>query len=297
MKLQNEIQILPVSLLDEQRQSVEQIKAVSRRVKVALGWHYLLDISWAFARLGNVAGKRVMDAGAGRGIPQWYLAEKGAEMVSVDRMSRADLPMRFRARYRVSGLRPEDLLTPIQAAKSLMKDVNGLPRKVMRLARFLAYGVRSPFQHTASGKIIIYNQDLLNLPDIPDNSLDAIVSISALEHNSPETLLPVVESLMSKLKPGGALLATLGANPEQDWFHQPSQGWCYTEKSLRKLFALPETTPSNYAYYAEYFDQLRNCTELRDNLADFYFRSENNGMPGGRWDPKYMSVGVCKVKE
>ena len=36
--------------------------------------------------------------------------------------------------------------------------------------------------------------------------------------------------------------------------------------------------------------------ELRDNLASFYFRSGDNGMPWGKWDPQYQPVGVCKVK-
>ena len=28
------------------------------------------------------------------------------------------------------------------------------------------------------------------------------------------------------------------------------------------------------------------------DLADFYFRSGDNGMPWGNWDPQYMPVGV-----
>jgi hypothetical protein len=35
---------------------------------------------------------------------------------------------------------------------------------------------------------------------------------------------------------------------------------------------------------------------LRDNLASFYGRSGENGMPWGVWDPRYQPVGVCKVK-
>jgi SAM-dependent methyltransferase len=59
--------------------------------------------------------------------------------------------------------------------------------------------------------VIIYNQDLQSLADVPTASLDAIVAISALEHNTPEGLVCVVAELMRVLKPGGALLATLGA--------------------------------------------------------------------------------------
>ncbi len=55
--------------------------------------------------------------------------------------------------------------------------------------------------------------------------------------------------------------------------------------------------PSNYDCYDELFEALRGCSELHDNLADSYFKSGNNGMPWGIWDPQYQPVGVCKVKE
>jgi len=101
---------------------------------------------------------------------------------------------------------------------------------------------------------------------------------------------------MRVLKPGGKLIATLGAAKDQDWFHEPSKGWCYTEATLRDIFELNPECPSNYDQYDELFEALCNCTELHDNLADFYFKSGNNGMPWGIWDPKYQPVGVVKVK-
>ncbi len=134
------------------------------------------------------------------------------------------------------------------------------------------------------------------MPHIADNTVDTVVAVSSLEHNTPDGLSAVVSELMRVLKPGGLLLATLGATRDRDWFHEPSQGWCYTEASLRSLFRLPPGAPSNYAQYDDLFSDLRNCDELRLNLADFYFRSGNNGMPWGKWDPQYQSVGVCKRK-
>ena len=87
------------------------------------------------------------------------------------------------------------------------------------------------------------------------------------------------------------------AAKSKDWFHKPSRGWCYTEATLRKIFDLPSHSRSNYDKYDELFEELRNCDELRDNLADFYFQSGNNGMPWGGWDPKYQPVGVVKTKK
>jgi SAM-dependent methyltransferase len=148
----------------------------------------------------------------------------------------------------------------------------------------------------ASGRVVIYNQDLKTLADIPDASMDAVAAVSALEHNTPESLPLVVAELLRVLRPGGLLLATLGAARDQDWFHEPSHGWNYTEVSLRQLFELSATASSNYARYDELFNALKGCAELRTGLASFYSRSGDNGMPWGRWDPQYQPVGVCKVK-
>jgi len=146
------------------------------------------------------------------------------------------------------------------------------------------------------GCVLIYNQDLSQLVDIVADSLDAVVAVSALEHNTPEGLSAVVRELMRVLKPGGVLLATLTATRDQDWWHEASSGWCYSEGTLRRLFDLLPDAPSNYDRYDELFEALKNCAELRDNLARFYFLSEDKGMPGGVWNPQYQPVGVCKVK-
>jgi hypothetical protein len=122
------------------------------------------------------------------------------------------------------------------------------------------------------------------------------VAVSALEHNPPESLPIVVAELMRVLKPGSKLLATLGASRDKDWLHVPSQGWCFTEASLRRLFDLSSDVSSNYDDYDVLLAALRDCVELRSGLASFYYHSGENGMPWGQWDPQYQAVGVCKVK-
>jgi SAM-dependent methyltransferase len=210
-------------------------------------------------------------------------------VLSVDRGSRGDLPLRFRRRFNVKGLRPQDLAPTSQAIRSRLSQRGGLSA----LGRDL---LRLPGAARVSGRVIIYNQDLKTLSDIPDASVDAVAAVSALEHNTPESLLLVVAELVRVLKPGGLLLATLGAALDQDWFHEPSRGWNYTEASLRQLFDLSPAASSNYARYDELFNALKGCAELREGLAAFYSRSGDNGMPWGKWDPQYLPVGICKVK-
>jgi SAM-dependent methyltransferase len=290
------IEILPVSLLDQHRQQVETLKSLAHSLGIGIGWHYLLDWVWILAQLGDIGSRHILDAGAGEGLLQWYLAGQGAEIVSVDRSSRAELSLRFRARYPVRGLRSKDLAPPLQVLQKNIKQASSLKAKSLSMLRGTGALLKIALPKNTPGKVLVYNQDLGSMPLIPDNSIDVVVAVSALEHNSPDGLGGVVGELLRVLKPGGLLLATLGAARDEDWFHEPSKGWCYTEATLRRLFHLSESLPSNYSHYDDLFVDLRNCAELRDNLADFYFHSGNNGMPWGKWDPQYQSVGVCKRK-
>jgi len=290
---QEKIEIPSVGLLDQHRSLVTELKSLARSLRLEIGWHYLLDWAWIISQLGPVKGKRILDAGAGTGLLQWYLARQGAEVVSVDRLSRAALPVRFRARFQVQGVRKEDLL-PL--GKYLQQDWSRkekLPVKLSRQGRELLSLAQIG---SRSGKVYIYNQDLRNLTDIDNNAVDAVVAVSALEHNEPDGLVVAVKELMRVLKPGAPLLATLVASPAQDWRHAPSSAWCYSAASLRRIFELRDATPDNYANYPELFDKLVDNAELRNGLAKFYFQSGENGMPWGKWDPRYQPVGVCKVK-
>lgn len=299
MKAQNndaKIEILPVDLLKSDVSN--QFSAISRDLGLGIGWHYLLDLSWTASQLAPLSQVSIaLDAGAGEGIIQWWLAGKGVDVISVDRVSRYYLSFPFRRFYRLRGWRRKDLAPAVSV-------YDFLPSKFPRKWRFYpqkliqtAKKIRWSFDFGKSrGTVYIYNQDLTNLADIPNNSVDAVVSISALEHNAPDGLRRVVRELMRVLKPGGKLIATLGASKSQDWFHEPSKGWCYTEASLRDIFDLPAGCSSNYNRYDELFESVRNCSELRDNLSDFYFKSGDNGMPWGVWNPQYIPVGVVKIK-
>jgi SAM-dependent methyltransferase len=288
------IRVLGVSLLDEQRPTVTNLKRLARDLRMGLGWHYLLDLCWILDTLNGNAATTVVDAGAGTGIIQWYLAERHRTVISVDRSSRSQLSMRYRSRYQVRGLRTRDL-EPVPTAiwRELGADgwsLRAPARQVWNLGELVRRLIRRP------AAVYIYNQDLKSLTDIPDDSVDAVVAVSSLEHNPPDDLAIVVGELMRILRPGGPLIATLGASKDEDWFHEPSKGWCYTDATLRGIFGIDRSIASNYDEYDTLFEQLRDCAELRDGLAVFYFRSGANGMPWGVWDPRYQPVGVCKVK-
>ncbi len=299
LPVKQSIELLPVSLLDENRATVNALKSLARSLRLEFGWHYLLDLTWVISRLGEIDGKCLLDAGAGTGVLQWYLAQQGAEVYSVDRMDRSALGLRFRRRFNVRALNPGDL-SPASVAfsQAFRRPVQGA--LLRRVAARLAGVGRDVWSYTmaqpARGNVWFYHQDLAHLRHVADASLDAVVSISALEHNTPAGLQSVVQELMRKIKPGGLLLATLTAGQGEDRWHEASAGWCYTDATLRRLFDLPEETPSNYDQYDARLDDLRGCAELRDNLAKFYYAASDKGMPGGVWNPQYQPVGVCKIK-
>ena len=105
------LELLSVSLLDTERAKIDELKNLAQSLKLEFGWHYLLDISWILKQIDNVAGRKIIDAGAGTGVIQWYLADQGASVISVDRESREYLASRFRRRFEVEGLRQEDLVS------------------------------------------------------------------------------------------------------------------------------------------------------------------------------------------
>ena len=142
-------------------------------------------------------------------------------MISVDRPSRALLPLRFRRRFnvRVCGLAQNRTWRPgWQVLKSHFSGKAGIPASsAIPLKPKTSSGWRRLLPalqpRRSPGQVLVYNQDLKNLADIPDSSLDAVVAVSALEHNTPEGLQQVVAELMRVLKPGGKLIATLSAAP------------------------------------------------------------------------------------
>jgi len=263
-----------------------------------LGWHYDLDLAWIGSQLGEPAGLRILDAGAGTGLLQWWLADRGANVMSVDRLFRADLSGRFRLAYRVQGLRPEDLLPTWKLiGYRLSQADNSLNFRLGGALRAAATTILEPIRSKAPGTITLYRQSLNHLSELGDESFDAVVSVSALEHNRKEDLPGVVAQLFRVLKPGGQLLATLAAARDEDWYHEPSGGWCLAEQSLRSLLALSPNSRSNFSEYDSLFRKIRENTALPERLAPMFFRSGDNGMPWGVWDPKYMPVGVRKRKE
>ena len=206
------LEILDVELLKDEAEAIRSFREQAGRLGIQLGWHYDLDLAWIGSQLGEPAGLRILDAGAGTGLLQWWLADRGANVMSVDRLFRADLSGRFRLAYKVRGLRPEDLLPTWKLiGYRLSQANNSLKFRLGGALRAAATTILEPIRSKAPGTITLYRQSLNHLSELGDESFDAVVSVSALEHNRKEDLPGVVAQLFRVLKPGGQLLATLAA--------------------------------------------------------------------------------------
>ncbi|MFV2043572.1 MAG: class I SAM-dependent methyltransferase [Anaerolineales bacterium] len=291
------IELLRVDLLDEFPDLIDPIRHRASELGIQLGWHYDLDLAWIVSQIEDPTGMRILDAGGGTGVLQWWLADHGADIVSVDRLDRADLSGRFRLSYRVSGLRPGDLDPAWKVALRRIGQQDQPTRNRLAWAlRACSAGIVGPFIPKSAGHVTLYHHDLESMPELEDDSFDAVVSVSSLEHNDLSVLPHIVEELMRVLRPNGMLLATLSASRNDDWYHEPSKGWCLTEATLRTAFSMPVDTITNFSEYDSILGDLRESRVLRHRLAPMYFESGESGMPWGVWDPQYQPVGVCRQK-
>ncbi len=291
------IEILSVDLLGQQSGLIRVFRKRAEALGIQLGWHYPLDLAWIASNIGALQGKRILDAGAGTGVLQWWMAEQGAEVLSADRADRRDLSCRFRSSYQVRGFRSDDLIPTRKLVFVRLSDnTKSVGFRLKGAARAAVTTLVQTLSRKAPGIVTLFHQDLSHMAELQDGSFDAVVSVSALEHNDADQLERIVNELMRVLRPGGVLLATLGAAKDQDWYHEPSKGWCFTEGTLKRAFGLGNDILSNFSDYDVLFHRIQGNQELKDNLAPMFFESGENGMPWGIWDPKYQPVGVLKVK-
>ncbi len=294
--LQNKLELISVDLLDENRVLTEEVKHLNHALGFASGWHYLLDWIWTIRQLNEIESKKILDAGAGIGLLQWYLALHNSEVFSVDRSGRRVIPFHLLRHFRVFPYTSDDKFLSLDEFFKPPFGEYPLMIWMKALLRGALGALRTRSWRQAPGIVWLYGRDLRSLPNIPDNSIDYVVSISALEHNSPDDLRVIVRELERVLKPGGAMVVTVSAARDMDWYFEPASGWCYTDKSLREIFNLSDLATSNYDRYDDLLEKLKKSRELKSNMTWYYYYSPNSGMPWGIWHPRYQPVGIVKVK-
>jgi hypothetical protein len=282
------IELLSPELIRDKPELTRLVLEAQETFNHPFGWHYLLDYIWVLDRAqGLPPGSLILDAGAGQGMLQAMLAGMGHRVISADFSPRVPRPVYAEHCTIVTAHSGDAIdhayLEHLRAA---------YPGQTPPAARLAPDDLTRLFADEGAD-IVYYTADIGHMPQVPDRCLDAVVSISALEHNDHAGVRRAVSELTRTLKPEAAMWITVSAARDADWYHEPSKGWCFSEKSLTALFGL-DAPQSNFADFDRIFALLRQGEGLKERLAPFYFASGQNGMPWGVWDPQYQPVGVAR---
>ncbi len=282
-----------------------------------LGWHYLVDLCWLDRQLADLTpGSHVLDACGGRGPAQYLLLECGFDVTNVDLAAQPPTPFerrRYQARYQeLASHRPTSYSDHIAdpAGRRLLRFVKTWPgaawlrRRLLPLARDARQrlrtgplaGGRDAFRERFGlgarpvGRLRLVRGNLAALPELPDATFEAVVSLSGLEHVPLAQLKPGLDELARLVRSGGTwALTTSGTEHEVGWFHEGAQGQCFSAADMQAVFG---AAPAGGPDAATVLQAYRDNDFLARRLAPVYARSDRNGMPWGRWNPSYVPVGV-----
>ena len=287
------IELLDLSLLEENRRQVEYIYALAEEFHVPLGWHYILDIIWILNNIHQLNSSAIiLDAGAGQGILQYILAKRGFKVASVDFLPRTPPPF-----WKTVSVADKTSFDHAYLKFMIEECYGGFFKTLNDRIRVHREKMKTLLK-SGDETIIFYRSDLKQLRFLDDASVDCVVSVSALEHNEISDARSTILECERVLKCGGNMVVTVSASLQDDWFHEQSKGWCWSERRLQSIFGLRPETRSNFCDKEAIFDRIRQeQNELHRKLASIYFRSGNNGMPWGKWIPKYLPVGIFKMKD
>jgi len=280
---------------------------LQRTRRTEIGWHYAIDLAWLHSVVSDwPRGMRILDAGGGRGPLQFLLAELGFDVVNIDLHHVTPGPSeahRYSMRLSEHGRHGDQeyvrhLVGQAGAhaapGRGWLRD-NALARAARRWLydrRHDAWRKAAGLAAARPGRIELAQADLCAMPQVADATFDAVVSLSSLEHIPVDRLPAALREIDRVLKPGARVAMTTSASATgSTWFHAPSKGWCFAEADLEGLFGATNASPLPVGVVLGHY---RDSTFLRRNLASFYSRSGDNGMPWGRWDPAYVPVALWR---
>ena len=312
----DKIELLSEKLIDLHLDVAIEVLAMSSRLSIPLGWHYLLDIIWVLVNIREYRNSldkdeelTVLEVGAGHGLLQFILASSDYQVISVD-IAQRDMPDNLKNLYQFNFmndsknltneyLKHHNMLPKSFYQRVFLKLINLSPKSfVMGISRRLGNNPRRLEQlseNTVKKPVIkIYQADARDMSLLPDSQIDFGVSISALEHNDPKLANGIQQELLRVIKKGGQILHTISATRHGCGFHEPSHSFLLDEEGLAKTYLLKEYK-SNFSQWGDIEKFLAEPKYLSRWLSSMYYNSGKNGMPWGVWDPGYLPVGVKKV--
>ncbi|MEX0965858.1 MAG: class I SAM-dependent methyltransferase [Bacteroidia bacterium] len=261
-----------------------------------LGWHYVLDLIWQLEKIEELQlgrGAKILDAGAGQGLMQFLLAANGYDLISIDYAPRAISRLQtllFRIEKKEHFTSTEEYVQHLKAGQKSIQPSMAFKYRQLLYRALTTSMVKETTRKRVKGNITFLQADLRDLSILEDNSVDAIISTSAIEHIPQiEATAQAIKELKRVLKPGQPMFITTNAAKEL-WYHEPSKAWCFDGPALNRIFG-KNMEPDPDGYDAA-FQSVKASEYLQKNLAPLYFKSGNLGMPWGKWDPVYTPVGI-----
>lgn len=284
---------------------VESFLRTTKRADI--GWHYIVDLTWIYSVAKDwPRSYKIIDAGGGGGPAQFMLAELGFQVTNIDlilNVPNYSVARRYgTAHTRLPSYKSSNYVQHLEdrvSMNSLNRNFRELIKSTKLWNKFSAYSYRSRNEAWRAtqppqplGKIDWIQGNLCLMPEVENELFDAVVSLSSLEH-IPLNLLPnALNEIGRVLKPKSCMAVTTSATVNnKTWFHEPSQGNCFSSKDLSGLFNAKDQSELPAEVIMEKYEK---STYLHNNLPKFYYKSGNNGMPWGEWKPSYIPVGIWR---
>ena len=317
----NKIELLTADLLDDPEKLVE-LDHWLRVMNSPQGWHYDLDILWLLKGLekaGIQKGDTILDAGSGMGITQFLLASRGFNIISLDSSPRF-APLLAKGIFEIELANQNNLSYHHDYMDFVNHEVNPHAIQLNYLAflqRILGAFKKGPRYFLSRIKVRIRQHENLKINkmerqrshehfgiikfvqasfhDIPleNEAVDALISVSALEHSEQRLHIDSINEMKRVVKNSRPLFITTSATTrDKDWFDKKTLGWCFTEKSLKKMALLETETESEFdATAAE--KCIINSELWKSRIGDYYandpssvfYRRQVNHLP-------YLPVGI-----
>jgi ubiquinone/menaquinone biosynthesis C-methylase UbiE len=314
------IELLDTELLNDQ----QVLKEIDHWLKVLNrpnGWHYDLDIIWIIKNIRKLdlpQGATILDAGAGLGVMQFILASRGYNVISLDFTER-QIPEFTKGIFKIEkkdtdlgGYRHEymDFMTYGQKKDdgrlnrpSLLKTIASYTKDPYRMICYLKNSFSNFFNihclmerfkdHSRFGKITFLRATFNNIT-LEASSVDALISISAFEHNNYDDMPESIKQFQRVLKSNAKMFITTSASGGKDWYFQPAKGWNLSLPTLADWFGIAEVRASSFD---ECLKKIQNSKVIKSRIHHFYRYDGRNGLPYARLgDLKYVPVGIIKTK-
>jgi len=283
---------------------VESFLRDTRRTQI--GWHYITDLVWIYRMIKSwPKGITILDAGGGTGPTQFLLSELGFNVVNLDLILKTP-PVAYCKRYhcrlkRLPSHNSTDYSKFISSQQQtawkefyrktplyyLWQFVKSNPKTY---ARYCEQWRSENNINEKVGNLHWVIGNLCFMPEIASETFDAVVSLSTVEHIPADLFKAALKEIRRVLKQDARwAITTSGTDQYSSWFHEPSQGWCFSTKDIQRHFNARLKRDQDLE---NVLMKYRSCTYLREHLARSYKLSGANGMPWGIWKPKYLPVGI-----